>query len=56
MKHHFPKKKVKKDRVQPDNATYALADVKSVNAVTGTTVPTAAGVKEAKDWVEHNKK
>ncbi|MCL2827194.1 MAG: DUF3787 domain-containing protein [Oscillospiraceae bacterium] len=56
MRHHFPKKKTKKDRVQPDNATYALADAKVTNPVTGTTIPTEAGVDEAKNWVEHNQK
>ena len=46
----------KKDKVQPLYATYALADVDEVDPVTGVGTPTELGVKEAKDWVDHNKK
>ena len=46
----------KKDQVQPLYTTYALADVAEVDPVTGVGKPTELGVKEAKDWVDHNKK
>ena len=53
MKHH---KSRKKDRVQPLYTTYALADVDEVDPATNVGKPTELGVKEAKDWVDHNKK
>ena len=46
----------KKDKVQPLYATYALSDVAEVDPVTGYAAPTELGVKEAKDWVDHNHK
>jgi len=46
----------KKDKVQPLYTTYALADVRAVDPVTNVGVPTELGVKEAKDWVDHNEK
>ena len=46
----------KKDQVQPLYTTYALSDVAEVDPVTGAATPTELGVKEAKDWVDHNHK
>ncbi|MCL2568334.1 MAG: DUF3787 domain-containing protein [Oscillospiraceae bacterium] len=47
----------KKDEVVPLYTTYALSDVEVRNPVTNAAVrPTEIGVKEAKDWVDHNKK
>ena len=48
--------KKQKDKVQPLYTTYALADPGEVDPVTGCTKPTELGVKEAKDWVDHNHK
>jgi len=46
----------KKDLVQPLYTTYALSDVAETDPVTGGATPTELGVKEAKDWVDHNQK
>ncbi|MCL2368097.1 MAG: DUF3787 domain-containing protein [Oscillospiraceae bacterium] len=46
----------KKDKVQPLYTTYALSDTAEVDPVTGYARPTELGVKEAKDWVDHNQK
>ena len=53
MKHRLPRKK---DKVQPLYTTYALSDVAEVDPESGAAIPTERGVKEAKDWVDHNPK
>jgi len=53
MKRPLSKKEAQR---MSDNATYALADTKKIDPESGATIPTDLGVKEAKDWVEHNKK
>jgi len=53
MKERLPRKR---DQVQPLYTTYALSDVAEKNPVTGAGTPTEIGVKEAKDWVDHNEK
>ena len=54
MKHRRPR--AKKDRVQSLYTTYALSNVAETDPVTGYASPTELGVKEAKDWVDHNHK
>jgi len=53
MKRRQPRKK---DQIQALHSTYALADAREVEPDSGTTIPTEFGVKEAKDWVDHNQK
>ena len=53
MKRRLPRKK---DSLLSDNTTFCLADVGETSPESGTTIPTEEGIKEAKDWVEHNKK
>jgi len=40
----------------PLYTTYALADTDETDPRTNVGKPTELGVKEAKDWVDHNKK
>jgi len=53
MKQRLPRKK---DQIQPLHKTYALADVARTDPESGTTTPTEAGVRQAKDWVDTNEK
>ena len=53
MKQRRPRKK---DQVQPLYTTYALSNVAEVSPASGYATPTELGVKEAKDWVDHNQK
>jgi len=50
------RKREKQDEVVPLYTTYALADVDEIDPRTNVGKPTEIGVKEAKDWVDHNKK
>lgn len=49
------KKEKKKDQTS-QFITYALSGNGKKDRKTNTTIPTDEGVKEAKDWVDHNKK
>ncbi|MCL2563650.1 MAG: DUF3787 domain-containing protein [Oscillospiraceae bacterium] len=53
MKQRQPRKK---DIAPPLYTTYALSDVAEIHPATGCATPTELGVKEAKDWVDHNQK
>ena len=53
MKQRLPRKK---DQISPLHKTYPLADAAEIDPRSGTTVPKEAGVVQAKDWVDTNKK
>ena len=46
----------KKDMAPPLYTTYALADTDETDPLTNVGKPSEIGVKEAKAWVDHNKK
>jgi len=54
-----PVKKKKKSPLKPTHKgfmTYALAGSEKRDPLTKTAIPSEAGVEEARDWVNHNKK